>query len=177
MAESEKELKSLLLEGAKGEWKSLKLNIQKTKIMASSSTTSWQIDGENVETVTDFLFLGSKITVDGDCSHEIKRRLLLGRKARHHHLNGHEFKQTLGDNEGQGSLVCCSSWGSQKVWMTWQLNSKQPDCIKASRLMEPGIDLYTEKDPWATNVKESWSLEIWLRCLVPIIGTGRAQEC
>ena len=81
MAESEKELKSLLLEGAKGEWKSLKLNIQKTKIMASSSTTSWQIDGENVETVTDFLFLGSKITVDGDCSHEIKRCLLLARKA------------------------------------------------------------------------------------------------
>ena len=72
MAESEKELKSLLLEGAKGEWKSLKLNIQKTKIMASSSTTSWQIDGENVETVTDFLFLGSKITADSDCSHEIK---------------------------------------------------------------------------------------------------------
>ena len=60
MAESEKELKSLLLEGAKGEWKSLKLNIQKTKIMASSSTTSWQIDGENVERVTDFYFLGLK---------------------------------------------------------------------------------------------------------------------
>ena len=58
----------------------LKLNIQKTKIMASSSTTSWQIDGETVETVADFIFLGSKITVDGDCSHEIKRRLLLGRK-------------------------------------------------------------------------------------------------
>ena len=118
MAESEKELKSLLLEGAKGEWKSLKLNIQKTKIMASSSTTSWQIDGENVETVTDFLFLGSKITVDGDCSHEIKRRLLLGRKARHHHLNGHEFKQTLGDNEGQGSTVCCSPWGCKESDMT-----------------------------------------------------------
>ena len=81
MAESEKELKSLLLEGAKGEWKSLKLNIQKTKIMASSSTTSWQIDGENVETVSDFIFLGSKINVDSDCSHEIKRLLLLGRTA------------------------------------------------------------------------------------------------
>ena len=59
----------------------LKLNIQKTKIVASCSLTSWQIDGETMETVTDFIFLGSKITVDGDCSHEIKRRLLLGRKA------------------------------------------------------------------------------------------------
>ena len=59
----------------------LKLNIQKTKIMASGPITSWQIDGETVEAVTDFIFLGSKITVDGDCSHEIKRRLLLGRKA------------------------------------------------------------------------------------------------
>ena len=58
----------------------LKLNIQKTKIMASGTITSWQIDGETVETVTDFIFLGSKITADGDCSHEIKRRLLLGRK-------------------------------------------------------------------------------------------------
>ena len=82
-----------------------------------------------METVADFLFLGSKITVDRDCSHEIKRRLFLGRKTRHHHLNGHEFKQILGVSEGQGSLVCCSSWGSQKVGMTWQLNSKQPDCI------------------------------------------------
>ena len=60
---------------------SLKLNIQKTKIMASSPITSWQIDGETMETVTDFIFLGSKITADGDCSHEIKRRLLLGRQA------------------------------------------------------------------------------------------------
>ena len=60
---------------------SLKLNIQKTKIMASNTNTSWQIDGETVETVTDFIFLGSKITADGDCSHEIKRRVLLGRKA------------------------------------------------------------------------------------------------
>ena len=59
----------------------LKLNIQKTKIMASGLITSWQIDGESMETVTDFIFLGSKITVDGDCSHEIKRRFLLGRKA------------------------------------------------------------------------------------------------
>ena len=82
MAES-KELKSLLKK-VKEESKNvgLKLNIKKTKVMASSPITSWQIDGETIETVTDFNFLGSKITADGDCSHEIKRCLLLGRKAR-----------------------------------------------------------------------------------------------
>ena len=81
MAESEEELKSLLMklkeESEKVGWK---LNIQKTKIMTSCPTTSWQIDGETMETVTDYIFFGSKITADGDCSHEIKRRLLLGRK-------------------------------------------------------------------------------------------------
>ena len=81
MAESEEELKSLLMKVNKESEKVvLKLNIQKTKIMASSPITSWEIDGETVETVSDFIFLGSKITADGDCSHEIKRRLLLGRK-------------------------------------------------------------------------------------------------
>jgi len=80
MAESE-ELKSLLMKVKKESEKAgLKLNVQKTKIMASGPITSWQIDGESVETVTDFIFGGSKITADGDCSHEIKRRLLLGRK-------------------------------------------------------------------------------------------------
>ena len=80
-AESEEELKSLLMK-VKVESKKvgLKLNTQKMKIMASGPTTSWEIDGETVETVSDFIFLGSKITVDGDCSHEIKGRLLLGRK-------------------------------------------------------------------------------------------------
>ena len=81
MAESEEELKSLLMKvKEESEKAGLKLNIQKTKIMASSPITSWQIDGKRVETVTDFIFLGSKITVDGDCSHEIKECLLLGRK-------------------------------------------------------------------------------------------------
>ena len=81
MAESEEELKSLLMKVKESEKVGLKVNIQKTKIMASGLITSWQIDGETVETVTDFIFLGSKITVGGDCSHEIKRHLLLGRKA------------------------------------------------------------------------------------------------
>ena len=80
MAESEEELKGLLMKvKEESEKVGLKLNIQKTK-MASSSITSWQIDGETVETVADFIFLGSKITADGDCSHEIKRHFLLGRK-------------------------------------------------------------------------------------------------
>ena len=82
MAENEEELKSLLMKvKEESEIVGLKLNIQKTKIMVSGPITSWEIDGETVETVSEFIFGGSKITADGDCSHEIKRRLLLGRKA------------------------------------------------------------------------------------------------
>ena len=81
MAESEEEPMSLLMKMKESEKADLKLNIQKTKIMASSPITSWQIDGETVETVKDLILGGSKITADGDCSHEIKRRLFLGRKA------------------------------------------------------------------------------------------------
>ena len=82
MAESEEELRSLFMKLKEDSEKAgLKLNIQKTKIMASCPIISWQVAGETVETVTDFIFLGSKITVDGDCSHEIKRCLLLGKKA------------------------------------------------------------------------------------------------
>ena len=82
MAESKEKLKSILMKlKEEGEKVGLKLNIQKTKIMASGPITSWQIDGETVERVRDFVFLSSKITADGDCSHEIKRRLLLRRKA------------------------------------------------------------------------------------------------
>ena len=82
MAESKDEIKSLLMKVKEESEKfGLKLNIQKTKIMASGPITSWQIDGDKMETVRDFIFLGSKTTTDGDCSHEIKRRLLLGRKA------------------------------------------------------------------------------------------------
>ena len=81
MAESEEELKSLLMKvKEQSEKVGLKLSIQKNKIIASGPITSWQIDGEPMEIVTDFIFLGSKVTADGDCSHEIKRRLLLGRK-------------------------------------------------------------------------------------------------
>ena len=81
MAEREEKLKRLLKVKEESEKAGLKLNIQKTKIMVSSPITSWQIDGKTMKTVTDFIFLGSKITADGDCSHEIKRCLILGRKA------------------------------------------------------------------------------------------------
>ena len=82
IAESEEELRSLLMKvKEESEKVDLKLNVQRTKIMASGPITSWEIDGETVETVSDFIFRGSKITLDGDCSHEIKRRLLLGRKS------------------------------------------------------------------------------------------------
>ena len=108
MAESEEELKSLLMKlKEESEKAGLKLNIQKTKIMASGPITSWQINGGKMETVTDFIFLDSKITANGDCSHEIKIRLLLGRKAmtnldrvlkkqRYHFANKHPYSQSYG---------------------------------------------------------------------------------
>ena len=115
MAESEEELKSLLMKvKEESEKVGLKVNIQKTKIMASSLITSRQIDGETMETVMDFIFLGSKITADGDCSHKIKRCLLLGRKAmtnldcikkqRHHFANKGPSSQSYG-------------FSSSHVWM------------------------------------------------------------
>ena len=95
MGESEEELKSLLMKvKEESEKVGLKLNVQKTKIVASGPITSWEIDGQTVETVSDFIFLGSKITADGDCSHEIKRRLLLGRKVMTN-LNSYSKAETL----------------------------------------------------------------------------------
>ena len=111
MAESEEELKSLLMKvKEESEKVGLKLNIHKTKIMASGPITSWEIDGETVETVSDFILWGSKITADGDCSHEIKRRLLLGRKvmtkldsilkSRHYFANKSPSSQGCGFSSG-----------------------------------------------------------------------------
>ena len=109
MAESKEELKSLLMKvKEESEKVGLKLNIQKTKIMASGPITSWQIDGATVETVTDFTFWGSKITADGDCSHEIKRRSLLGRKVMT--KQRHEFT-----NKGLSSQSY--DFSSSHVWM------------------------------------------------------------
>ena len=119
MAESEEELKSLLMKvKAESEKLGLKLNIQKTKIMASGPITSWKIDGETVETVSNFILGGSKITADGDCSHEIKRHLLLERKAkqlikkqRHYFANKGLFSQSY-------------DFSSSHVWM-WELDYKE----------------------------------------------------
>ena len=116
MAESEEELKSLLMKVKEEiEKVGLKLNIQKTKIMASGPIISWQIDGEIVETVADFIFWGSKITADGDCSYEIKRRLLLGRKAmtiprQHIKKQRHYFANKGPSSQGYG-------FSSGHVWM------------------------------------------------------------
>ena len=113
MAETEDELKSLLIKMKEGNEKiGLKLNIQKTKTIASGPITSWQIDGQTMETVTDFILGGSKITADGDWSHEIKRRLLLGRKVM---TNLDSILPTPvllpGKSHGRRSLVGCSPWG------------------------------------------------------------------
>ena len=116
MAESKEELKSLLMKVKEESVKvGLKLNIQKTKIMASGPITSWQIDGETMETVTDFIFLGSKITADDDCSHEIKRCLLLGKKSyeltrQHIKKQRHYFDNKVPSNQSYG-------FSSSHVWM------------------------------------------------------------
>ena len=122
MAESEEELKSFLMR-VKEESKKvgLKLNIQKTKIMASGPITSWQIDEETVETVTDFIVLGSKITADGDWSHEIKRRLLLGRKVMTN-LDSIEKQRHYFVNKGPSSQG--DDFYSGHVWM-WELDHKE----------------------------------------------------
>ena len=136
MAESEEELKSLLMKvKEESEKAGLKLKIQKTKIMATGPITSWQIDGERVETVADFIFQGSKITADGDCSHEIKRHLLLGRKAmtkvdsilKTRGISPFSLRKWQptpvflpGKSHGQRSLVGYSqSMGSQRVRHDW----------------------------------------------------------
>ena len=131
LAESEEELKSLLMKvKEESENIGLKLNIQETKIMASGPITSWQIDRETVETVTDFIFLGSKITADGDCSHEIKRRLLLRRKImtnldiqkqRHYFANKGPSSQGYGFSCGHvwmWELNCEEGW-APKNWCFW----------------------------------------------------------
>ena len=122
MAETKEELKRLLMKvKEESEKVGLKLNIQKTKIMASGPITSWQIDGETVETVTNFIFLGSKITADGDCGHEIKRHLLLGRiamtnldsmkKLRHYFADKGPYSQSYGFRI---VIYGCESWTIKK---------------------------------------------------------------
>ena len=116
MAESEEELKSPLMKvKEESEKVGLKVNIQKTKIMASGPIISWEIDGETVETVSDFIFLGSQITADGDCSHEIKRRLLLGRKVVTNLDSIIEKQRYYFANRGPSSQGCGFSCGH--VWM------------------------------------------------------------
>ena len=122
MAESEEELKSLLMRvKEESEKAGLKLNIQKTKIMASGPITSWQIDGKKVKTVTDFIFLGSKITVDSNYSQEIKRHLLLGRKAMTN-LDSILQSRYITAEKDLSSQSC--GFSSSRVWM-WELDHKE----------------------------------------------------
>ena len=115
MAESEEELKSLLMKMKEEREKvGLKCNIQKTKIMASGPITSWQIDGETVATVANFIFLGSRITADGDCSHEIERRLLLGRKVMTNLDNGTPLWYSCLENPMDGAVTAVR--GVAKSW-------------------------------------------------------------
>ena len=117
MAESEEELKSLLMKvKVESEKVGLKLNIQKTKIMAFGPITSWEIDGETVETVSDFIFWGSKITADGDCSHEIKRRLLLGRKVMTNLDSIFKSRDIYFANKGPSSQGYGFSSGHVRMW-------------------------------------------------------------
>ena len=128
MAESKEELKSLLMKvKGKSEKVGLKLNIQKTKFMASGPIISWEIDGERVQTVSDFIFLGYKITADGDCSHEIKRHLLLGRKFMinlDNILKSRDITLPV-----KVHLVKAMDFSSSHVWM-WELDYKKSWALK-----------------------------------------------
>ena len=128
MAESEEELKSLLMRVKEERVKKLglKLNIQKMKIMTSGPMTSWQIEGEKVETVTDFIFLGSKITSDHDCSHEIKRNLLLGRKAM---TNIDSVLKNRESSANKCPYNQISGFSSGHVWM-WEVDHKEGWVLK-----------------------------------------------
>ena len=128
MADSEEELKKLLMKvKEESEKVGLKLNIQKTKIMASSPITSWQIDRETMETVADFIFWGSKISADGDYSHEIKRHLLLGRKAMTNLL--HHIKKQRHDFADKGLSSQSYYFSRSHVWM-WELDHKESWVLK-----------------------------------------------
>ena len=149
MAESEEELKSLLMKvKEESETVGLKLNIQKTKIMASSPITSWQIEGETIETVTDFIFLGSKITIDGDFSHEIQRLLLLTIKAMTYLDSILKSRDIYFVNKGP----CSQNYGfsSSHVWM-WELDYKEIWAPKNgcfwTVLLEKTFEIQLQRDP------------------------------
>ena len=135
MAESQEALKSLLMRvKEESEKAGLKLNLQKTKIIASSPITSWQIAGETMETVTDFIFLGSKITADGDCSHEIKRHLLLGRKAMTHLdsiLKSRDITLPTKVHLVKAMVFSAVMYGSE----SWTIKKAEHRCVNAFELL------------------------------------------
>ena len=147
MAESEEELKTPLKVKEESEKIDLKLNIQKTKIMASCPITSWQIDGETMETVSDFVFLGSKITADGDCSHEIKRHLLLGRKV-----------MTNLESESEVTQLCPTLCDP----MDYSLPGSSVHGIFQERILE-WVAMSSRARP-SSWTRESISTFVWPRC-------------
>ena len=158
MAESEEELKSLLMK-VKEESEKLKLNIQKTKIIAFSPITSWQTDGETMETVRNFIFLGSKITAVGDCSHEMKRHLLLGRKVM---TNKESILKTRDITANKGPSSQSYGFSSSYVWM-WELDYKESWAQKnwcfwtvvLEKTLESPLD-YKEIQPVHSEGNQSW---------------------
>ena len=177
MAESKEELKRLLMKVKEESGKAgLKLNIQKMKIIASSPITSWQIDGETMETVTDFISLGCKITVDGDCSHEVKRRLLLGRKAM---TNRQCIKKQRHYFANKGPSSQSYGFSSSHIWM-WELDYKKSWVPKnwcfwtvvLEKTLESPLD-YKEIQPVHPKGDQSWvcSLEgLMLKLKFPYFG-------
>ena len=161
MAESEEELKSLLMKGKEESEKvGLKLSIQKTKIMASGPITSCEIDGETVETVSDFIFGGSKITADGDCSHEIKRRLLLERKVMNNLESILKSREHHFANKGPSGQ--CSSFSSGHIWM-WELDCEEGWALESwcfwtevlEKTLESPLD-FKEIQPGHPEGDQSW---------------------
>ena len=161
MAKSEEDLKSLLMKvKEESEKVGLKLNIQKTKILASSPITSWEIDGETVETVADFIFLGSKITADGDCSHEIKRCLLLGRKVMTNLDSILKKQRYYFANKGSSSQGYCFS--SSHRWI-WELGYKESRAwknwcfwtVELEKTLDSPLD-YKEIQPVHPKGHQSW---------------------
>ena len=157
MAESEEELKSLLMKvKEESETVGLKLNIQKTKIMASGPITSWEIGGETVETVSDFIFLGSKITADGDCSHKIKRRLLLGRKVKTNLdsiLKSRDITLPTKVHQVKGMVFPVVLYGCES-WTVKKAELQRIDAFELWRLLSP-LDC-KEIQPVHSKGDQSW---------------------
>ena len=183
MAESEEELKSLLMKvKEESEKVDLKLNIQKTKIMASGPITSWEIDGETMETVNDFIFLGSKIIADGDCSYKIKRRLLLGRKFMTNLDSILKSRDITLPTKVRPSSQS-SGFSSSHVWM-WELDYKESWALKnwcfwtavLEKILKSPLDC-EEIQPVNPKANQSWIFIGRINAEIPILWPPDGKSC